>query len=380
MGNVKKEGPLKRSALFLGLLGFAAQAGQLPNDSTFPDLVARVSPAVVNIQTTKFLKRASTVNLAQFLAAPGQPGIEAAESSLGSGFVVASTRNAASASGDGLRDVLILTNDHVVNGADEIEIMIAGTKARFRATVAAKDPQTDIAVLRARLPRSIEPLRLGDSSRIRVGEGVFAIGNPFGLGHTVTSGILSAKDRSLGVGRADRYLQTDASINPGNSGGPLFNMTGDVIGINTLIRVDAHGIGFAIPSNVVRKMLPQLESNGRVDRVWLGLVAANDSTALQARYGLPTVAEEGVVVTHLVKNAPAHKVKMAEGDLISSVSAQGHTWAVTSVADLRDILDELSPGTDIELRLRRKERSYSARLKVEAIPDESRLPEGHDYY
>jgi serine protease Do len=358
-----------------------AMATAKPNPEELPDLVALVSPAVVNIQTTKLLKNTARAGYIATLADPGVPGIENYQTSLGSGFVVASTKRGTSRDGSAkLQEVLILTNDHVISQADEIEVMTAGNRERFRAVVVAKDPQTDIAVLKTVMPASIHPLKLGSSEALRVGESIFAIGNPFGLGHTVTTGIVSAKDRSLGIGRADRYLQTDAAINFGNSGGPLFNMKGEVVGINTLVRVDAQGIGFAIPSDTVKKLLPTLEDNGRVERSWLGIVAANESTALRTRYGIQGPTFEGVIVTHLVKDAPGHKLELEEGDLITGIGSQGKLWPVTTVTALRDILESLPPGTAVEVRIRRGSKQFLGKMRLEAMPTSDRLPEGHDYY
>ena len=386
MKNFKMRGGFS-SVLCLGALGLGLSAGaKTPSaavaikQDAFPDLVALVSPAVVNIQTTKLLKTASAKGYIATLGNPGVPGQENYQTSLGSGFVVASTRKGVAKDGSKLQEVLILTNDHVISQADEIEVMTAGNREHFRAVVVAKDPQTDIAVLKTTMPASVVPLKLGSSAALRVGESVFAIGNPFGLGHTVTTGIVSAKDRSLGVGHADRYLQTDAAINFGNSGGPLFNLKGEVIGINTLVRVDAQGIGFAIPSDTVKKLLPILEDGGKVERSWLGIVAANESTALRARYEIQGPSYEGVIVTHLIKNAPAHKLQLEEGDLITGIGADGQMWPVNTVGNLRDVLESLPPGTESEVRIRRAAKQFMGKMKLEAAPTADRLPEGHDYY
>jgi serine protease Do len=267
-----------------------------------------------------------------------------------------------------------------VQDAAEIEILLAGRSEHFLAKVLARDPRTDIAVLLARLPATIEPLALGDSSRMRVGETVFAIGNPFGLGHTVTAGILSAKDRILGTGRADRYLQTDAAINFGNSGGPLFNAKAEVVGINTLIRADAQGIGFAIPANTVKKWLPALAAKGDLPRAWLGIVVANLSTALRNLYGVADDTATGVIVTNLVKGSPAQKLGLEEGDRLTSLRARSQVVALDNVWALRDAIDALSPGDEVEMEIYRRAKRLSGKVKLGRMPTEDRLPEGHDYY
>lgn len=367
---------LAKRALGFSFVSAAALAGQAPVKD-FPDLVAKVSPSVVNIQATKILPNAHMAKYVSEAADKTGTALEGAQSSLGSGFVVLSTQKSQNVK-SGVRDMLILTNDHVIAEADEIEIMIAGSRERFMAKIVAHDPRTDIAVLKATLPARIEPLPLGDSDKMRVGEGVFAIGNPFGLAHTVTTGILSAKNRSLGIGRADRYLQTDASINPGNSGGPLFNAKGEVVGINTMVRVDAQGIGFAIPSNTVVKLLPILERDGNWSQGWLGLVAANESTALQRKYKFN--ATDGVVITNLVKNGPAHKIELQPGDVISTIAVGKHVYPTASVSALRDALEGAAPGTEVELHVSRDGRQFLGRMKLEASPSEERLPGGYDYY
>ncbi|MBS1984376.1 MAG: trypsin-like peptidase domain-containing protein [Bdellovibrionales bacterium] len=369
----------------LGVVGLCqmASARAPAGIKDFPDLVAKVSPAVVNIQTTKLTENSSLKNYLTSAGAPAEP-VEASLSALGSGFVVAASSKSQAqvdAKGRPMRNVLIITNNHVIDGADEIEIMISRSSEHFLAKVAAIDPRTDIAVLRATLPADIEALTFADSAKLRVGETVFAIGNPYGLGHTVTAGILSAKDRSLGVSRTDRYLQTDAAINPGNSGGPLFNMRGEVVGINTLVRVDAQGIGFAIPSNTVTHLLPQLEAGKHIEHSWLGLVAVNETTALRNRYGLVSFnGERGVVVTQLVKNGPAHRLSVQEGDVIHGVNVGTSYKPVNSTWDLRDALEELPPGTPVELRLQRGQKKFAGKLTLESAPSDARLPEGHDYY
>jgi serine protease Do len=254
----------------------------------------------------------------------------------------------------------------VIANADEIQIMTRTHSERFLAKVVARDQVTDIAVLKVSLPVVIQPLFVGDSEKLEVGESVFAIGNPFGLGHTVTRGIVSAKDRSLGVGRIDRYLQTDASINPGNSGGPLFNFKGEVVGINTLSRVGAQGIGFAIPSNTIKKILPILERSGRLDRCWIGVAGVADS--------------KGVLVTSLVKSSPAYELGLKEGDLLLSINVDGTPTEISSLWVLRDVLETSTPGQKIEFQVKRGEKLFLGKLELKTRPSDDRLPEGYDFF
>lgn len=358
-------------------LGFASHVFAEPFD--LPKLVEKVSPAVVNIQATQFVKtRASFETYLKQLPAPAGT---VRQSSLGTGFVVASTR------GDGrkddLRSVLILTNRHVIEDAQAIEIqtreVVGGPAKTYPAQLVAIDAQMDLAVLRAQLPARIEPLALGDSDALKPGTSVFAIGNPFGLGHTVTAGILSAKDRSLGVAGADRYLQTDAAINFGNSGGPLFGPRGEVIGMNTLVRVDAQGIGFAIPSNQINKSLPILETSGHAEHAWLGLVAANSTTAYRNLFKIRADAP-GVVITHLVKNGAAHKVGLQEGDFVYAAIRGDKTISLSDISALRDFSDDLKPNEIVELKVLRGPKEFLAKFAPLPAPASDKLPGGYEFF
>jgi len=367
-------------ATCVGFVG-AARA-DTPGDLSV--LVEKVSPAVVNIQATQFVKtRASFETYLKQMSHPQKAGSSVRQSSLGTGFVVASTRKTPNTPKEALRPVLILTNRHVVEDAASIEIQtrtVRGSAPKtYPAQLVAIDARMDLAVLRAQLPAEIEPLALGDSDALNPGSSVFAIGNPFGLGHTVTAGILSAKDRTLGLSRADRYLQTDAAINFGNSGGPLFNVRGEVIGMNTLVRVDAQGIGFAIPANQIKKSLPVLETSGHVDHAWLGLVAENSTTAYRNFFKI-RADTPGVVVTHLVKNGPAHKVGLEEGDFIYAASANGQARSIADAGALRDFSDDLKPGDKVELKVLRKEREFLAKFEPAVVPPTDKLPDGYEFF
>jgi serine protease Do len=345
------------------------------------ELVEKVAPAVVNIQTTQFVK--TRASFESYMKQLPEPAGSVRQSSLGTGFVVASTRKEPHADGEKLRSVLILTNRHVVEDSQAIEIQTReepGAPARtYPAQLVAVDARMDLAVLRAQLPTRIEPLKLGDSDALKAGAAVFAIGNPFGLGHTVTAGILSAKDRSLGLSSADRYLQTDTAINFGNSGGPLFDAKGSVIGMNTLVRTDAQGIGFAIPSNQIKKSLPVLETSGKVERGWLGLVAENATTAYRNHFKIRAAAP-GVVVTRLVKDGPAHKLGLKEGDFVFAAVREGKTVSLPDVSALRDFSDELKPGEKVELKVLRAEREFVGKLEPAPVPQGDKLPDGYEFF
>ena len=199
--------------------------------------------------------------------------------SLGSGFIIR-------------KDGLILTNNHVIEDAEEIMIRL-NDEREFKAKVIGKDKKIDIALLKIEDKGELPIAELGDSDKLEIGEWVLAIGNPFGLGHTVTAGIVSAKGRVIGAGPYDDFIQTDASINPGNSGGPLFNMKGEVVGINTAITASGQGIGFAIPINTVKNLLPQIEKEGKVTRGWLGIMIQEVTKELAKSLNLKS--EEGAL-------------------------------------------------------------------------------------
>ncbi|MCB2188112.1 MAG: DegQ family serine endoprotease [Deltaproteobacteria bacterium] len=309
---------------------------------SFADLAAKVSPAVVNIRTVKTVKEGPMPNFFQyhrpgpqgpgnnmepeepngprsrdqrdlyeffrrFFGGPGGPGGEGEgmphefkQRSLGSGVVVDQAG-------------YVLTNNHVVAEADEITVRFKSGD-EYPATIVGRDKKTDMALLKLKGDHSFPALPLGDSDKIRVGDWVLAVGNPFGLEHTVTAGIISAKGRIIGAGPYDDFLQTDASINPGNSGGPLINMDGEVVGINTAIVAQGQGIGFAIPVNIVRSVMEQLKTKGRVVRGWLGVMIQPVTSDLAKKFGLEGTA--GALVADVVANGPAAQAGMKRGDVV----------------------------------------------------------------
>ena len=238
----------------------------------------------------------------------------------------------------------IVTNNHVVADADEITVTLASQEA-FEATLIGRDPKTDLALLRVDSPLPLPTVPFGDSEDLEVGEWVLAIGNPFGLGHTVTAGIVSAKGRIIGAGPYDDFIQTDASINPGNSGGPLFNMRGEVIGINTAIMRSGQGIGFAIPVNMAKNVLSQLYDKGNVTRGWLGVAIQNISPEMLNAFKLDDA--NGALVSGIVTDAPADKAGLKRGDVIVGF----HGNEVGDSSALPGLVAVVAPGTTVEVEI-----------------------------
>ncbi len=312
--------------------------------ATSPDFVSLardLKPAVVNISTAKTVRPRRPA-----LPGPrspyndffddffdrffqGQPQTPHKERSLGSGFVI---------SGDGY----ILTNDHVVEGADEIKVRLSDGRT-FKAVVKGLDPKLDLALLKIEAGDKLPVARLGDSGSLKVGEWVMAIGNPFGLEQTVTVGIVSAKGRVIGAGPYDDFIQTDASINPGNSGGPLFNTEGEVVGINSAIVAGGQGIGFAIPINAAKDILPQLKETGHVTRGWLGVSVQTVTTDLAESFGLKE--PQGALVAEVVKGSPAEAAGLRRGDIILTFDGQ----KVDAINDLPRLVAATPIGRNVQL-------------------------------
>jgi serine protease Do len=275
---------------------------------SFADVAARVSPAVVNIKVTSVAKTDFPDQLfGENFPFPGfrmpTPPQPPRRQGTGSGFIIR-------------KDGLILTNNHVVENGQEITVTL-NDKQQYKAKILGRDPKTGLAVIKIEPKASVPVAPLGDSDTLRVGDWVMAIGNPFGLSNTVTTGIVSAKGRMIGAGPYDDFIQTDASINPGNSGGPLFNMNGDVVGINTAIFSQGGGnvgIGFAIPVNLVKHLVPELETKGAVTRGWLGVSVQPVTPDLSRALGLEK--ERGALVGDVTPQGPADKAGIKRGDVI----------------------------------------------------------------
>ncbi|MFN9323663.1 MAG: DegQ family serine endoprotease [Holosporales bacterium] len=309
-----------RKLFFFFSLMFTVSAQALPPSTGFADTVEGVLPAVVNISTTQTVRQAPRFrpqDLPQF--PPGSPfeeffrqyfeGMENAAprkaTSLGSGFIIDT-------------DGIIVTNNHVIDGADEITVIFAN-KNEYKAELIGRDERTDVALLRIKAKEKLTALRWGNSDKARVGDWVLAIGNPFGLGGTVTQGIISARARDINAGPYDDFIQVDAAINRGNSGGPLLNINGEVIGITTAIYSPTGasvGIGFASPSNHTQKVVEQLLSQGKVRRGWLGVKIQPMTEEIAEGLGLKQPV--GALIAEPSPNSPAAKAGLQAGDVILS--------------------------------------------------------------
>ncbi|HRI69056.1 MAG TPA: Do family serine endopeptidase [Polyangium sp.] len=284
--------------------------GGAPVPATFnvADLSEKVKPTVVNITTMHTPAPGSrTTNPFDFFFGPHGPQMPErpmARSALGTGFIISA-------------DGYVVTNAHVIEGADKVKVRMVDDR-EFDADVVGRDAKLDLALLKLKKVDGLPTATIGTSETLRVGEHVLAVGNPFGLGHTVTLGIVSAKARSIDMGLYDNYIQTDASINPGNSGGPLFNWKGEVVGINTLIRAGANGIGFAIPIDTLKDVLPQLRDKGRVDRGKLGLAFQPVTSDLARALGLS--APKGALVSDIAPGGSADRAGIKQGDVIVAVN------------------------------------------------------------
>lgn len=314
-------------------------------ENLFVDIADRVKPAVVNISPASPSTPRSGGNPRE-----GRPP---QDSGSGSGVIVD-------------KQGFIVTNNHVVGDAEEVEVRLSD-KTRFTGKVVGKDPDTDIAVVKIDPDHELPFVSLGDSSKVRVGQWVVAVGNPFGLDRTVTVGVVSALGReNVNLSRYEDFIQTDASINPGNSGGPLFNLKGEAIGINTAIINFAQGIGFAIPSNMVKGVVTQLISKGRVVRGWLGVgiqpVTAELATKFNVKEG------EGVLINEVFDGDPASKAGIQPGDVIFKLDGK----VVDTPQTLSRLVAGLLPGKNIDLEVIRdgKRKNITVRLgerKEEAV-------------
>jgi serine protease Do len=240
------------------------------------------------------------------------------------------------------RQGYILTNSHVIEGAENIVVTL-WDKREYKAQVVGRDEKTDIALIKIDAAENLPVVPLGDSDRLEIGEWVIAIGNPYGYSHSVTAGIVSAKGRQIGAGPYDNFIQTDASINPGNSGGPLINTRGEVVGINTAIVAPGQGIGFAIPINMVKALLPQLLERGKVVRGWLGVNLQEVDQRIAEEFGLSSPS--GALVTNVIEGQPASKAGLQEGDIILRFNGR----AIDGVRALQRAVASVPVGTRVEL-------------------------------
>jgi serine protease Do len=325
----------------------------------FSEIVSAVSPAVVNISTTKVVRR-DTVPFFRdpFFDLFGpfhdfEMPKKWKEQSLGSGVIVSP-------------DGYIITNNHVVEKAEEIKVTLLDRRT-FKGRIVGADPKTDIALVRidaADLPT----LTWGDSERLQVGEFVLAIGNPYGLSHTVTMGIISAVGRAnVGIADYEDFIQTDAAINPGNSGGPLVNIKGELIGINTAIFSKTggyQGIGFAVPSNMVRLVMDQLVQKGKVVRGWIGVTIQELTPELMQKFGLKK--SNGALVSDVERGSPAERAGIIRGDIILEFNGK----EVKDVSSLRNMVARSKGGSEILIRIFRSGKEYTVKVVIVDLPKE----------
>tara|TARA_Y100001935_G_C17265652_1_gene488998 strand:+ start:43 stop:1449 length:1407 start_codon:yes stop_codon:yes gene_type:complete len=322
--------------------------------SSFADLAEKLMPSVVNISTTTTITTQS--NPFPFQFPPGSPfedmfkefgaPQERQSSALGSGFIIDSKG-------------IVVTNNHVISDAEDIIVKVNGDK-EFKAKVVGADPLSDIAVLQLDTEEKFIPVKFGDSDKARIGDWVIAIGNPFGLGGTVTSGIISARNRSIGLSRYEDYIQTDASINSGNSGGPLFDMNGDVIGINTAIlgRNGSIGIGFSIPSNSAKIVIDQLIKFGETKRGWLG-VRIQDVTKEIAEVEKLEVPR-GALVASVAQNSPSDKAGVKAGDIILEFNGE----EIQEMKQLPMIVARTEVGKKVKVKIWRNKKEITKTITL----------------
>ncbi|QWE20737.1 Do family serine endopeptidase [Polynucleobacter sp. AP-Kolm-20A-A1] len=334
---------------------------------SYHEAVKRSMPAVVNIFTSKSTvkPRARSGNkpnsadpLFKFFFGDQPP--EEPSSSLGSGVLV-------SAEG------YILTNHHVISNADNIDVALSDGR-KLKAKVVGSDPETDIAVLKIDGKQLPTPITFGNSESVRIGDVVLAIGNPFGVGQTVTSGIVSALGRNhLGINTFENFIQTDAAINPGNSGGALIDTRGNLIGINTAIFSNnggSMGIGFAIPISLAKQVMQSILANGSVSRGWVGVEPQNLNPELSESLGLPANAK-GVLISGILEGGPASRGGVKPGDVLLSVNAT----PTNSVRDLLDTIASIAPGTEVELKILRNGKDFNLKVQTGKRPKPKKLAE-----
>ncbi len=331
----------------LFLIMSTAQAASLPD---FTDLAEEAGKAVVNISTVKIVK--TNQQLQDFFKYHKQAPQEGPfrdffdqfekyfknqpqrtpqkQRSLGSGFIIS-------------KDGYIVTNNHVIAGADEVSVNLQDDEKAIEATIVGRDPDTDLALLKVSVNKDLPTLPFANSDKTKVGEWVLAIGNPFGLGHTVTAGIISAKGRIIHAGPFDNFLQTDASINPGNSGGPLINMQGEVVGINTAIIPAGQGIGFAVPSSMASNIIEQLRTKKKVDRGWLGVSIQDVDENIAKALDLDDA--KGALIAGTMPGQPADKAGLKAQDVILKVDGKN----IENTNDLLRAIAGMPPGSKVHL-------------------------------
>lgn len=341
-----------------------ADSTEGPSSSSFAPVLKKVLPSVVNISSSKVVKAAPQMDarldpfFRQFFGDEGGPlniPKDRREKSLGSGVIVSP-------------EGYILTNNHVVDGATDVRVTLSD-KREFEARTVGTDPKTDVAVLKIEAP-NLKSITLGDSSKVEVGDTALAIGDPFGVGQTVTRGIISAKGRgNLGIEDYEDFIQTDAPINPGNSGGALINDRGELVGINTAIIAEgsggSQGIGFAVPVNLAHKVMDQILRNGKVVRAYMGILPQDMTPEMAKAFG--ETEPHGVVVGDVSPKSPAQEGGIQRGDIILEVNGK----TVNDSNQLRMDISMMEPGTDVKLTMLRNGSEKQMSLKLAEMPTET---------
>lgn len=340
----------------------------------FADLVEKLTPCVVNISTTQKIKDNMPGGIQMFglpedsemppefrdffehFGMQGQGGgkpVEREVFSLGSGFIID-------------ENGYVVTNNHVISGAEEITVILSDD-TKLKAKIIGRDPKTDLALLKVEAGHKLPAAVFGDSDKARVGDWVVTIGNPFGLGGTVTAGIISARARNINAGPFDDFIQTDAPINRGNSGGPMFNMKGEVIGIDTAIYSPSGGsvgIGFAMPSSLAKPILAQLKASGHIDRGWLGIKIQNVTDEIAESLGLKKAS--GALVTEVSKGSPADKAGVKTGDVITSFDGK----EIKEMRNLPRTVAETPIGKTVPFEFWRDGKTKTGTVKIGELKDE----------
>lgn len=348
---------LRIAVLIAGTLIPTLSAFAAAPPESFAPLVKKHTGTVVNISTRQVVRvqQESPFGDPQmdeffYRFFGGAPQREQVRQSLGSGFVISA-------------DGYILTNNHVVDKAKDIKVAFTDGRV-LDAKLVGKAPEIDVALIKVEAA-GLPFVQFGDSETLEVGDWVVAIGNPFGLSHTVTAGIVSAKGRVIGAGPYDNLIQTDAAINPGNSGGPLFNIQGEVVGINTMILAKGQNLGFAVPVNMVKEVLPSIKAKGKPDLGWLGVDAQSVSPDIAAALGL--AEPMGVIVKSVAPGSPAAKAGLLRGDVIIELDGK----KILDPAELPRMIAFGHIGKTISMKVLRQGRPIEVRANVEMRPEKS---------
>ena len=344
-----------------------------PSKTSYAPVVKAVLPSVVNISSSKVVKASQETEqmqmnpfFRQFFGDQGEGHSRAPkdqrEKSLGSGVIVSP-------------EGYVLTNNHVVDGATDVRVTL-GDKREFQARIIGTDPKTDVAILKID-GTNLAPITIGDSSKVEIGDVAIAVGDPFGVGQTVTKGIISAKGRGgLGIEDYEDFLQTDAPINPGNSGGALVNDRGELIGINTAIishgSGGSQGIGFAVPANLARQVMDQILKNGKVVRAYLGILPQDVTPGMAKAFGEKEA--RGIVVGDVTPNSPAQHSGIERGDILLELNGK----PVTDSNSLRMTISMMAPGSSINLKVVRNGSEHDMTVKLAEMPTETAKVNSHD--